>query len=156
MHACYIGHREYTSPDCTLTIGLTDFITIHLCFTCYFGLIVVYIFHMLTCYMHVHFLLYSYTFTRRSDSLDLYIQILDVLFPWSGVRWDQICCEEQEFLSTHYGILAFFYSCFCSILYSCYYSLIHVYQTRLLFLFLFHVLWCVDIYMQYYSNHDLS
>ena len=35
--------------------------------------------HMLICYLHVHFLLYSYTFTRSSDSLNLHIQICGYL-----------------------------------------------------------------------------
>ena len=39
----------------------------------------IYFLHMLTCYMWMHFLVYSYTFTRSSDSLNLYIQICDYL-----------------------------------------------------------------------------
>ena len=36
-------------------------------------------FYLLTCYMHMHFSVYSYTFIRSSDSLDLHIQIYNYL-----------------------------------------------------------------------------
>ena len=31
-------------------------------------------------------------------TLNLHVQILKVFFYWSGVRWDQTCCEDLEFL----------------------------------------------------------
>jgi len=40
-------------------------------------------------------------------SFDINYIILDVLFLWLSVRWDRMLCEELEFISTYYGILAF-------------------------------------------------
>ena len=39
----------------------------------------IYFLYLLTCYLHMHFPVYSYTFTRSSDFLDLHIQICGYL-----------------------------------------------------------------------------
>jgi len=56
--------------------------------------------------------LFTHSLGRFLTTLNLHIQILDVLFHWSGVRWDRTHHEELEFPSA--WLLVFFtlfYSC---------------------------------------------
>ena len=95
-------------------------------------LIPVYIFsYLFTCYMHMHFPVYSYTFTRSSDSLNLHIQICSYLLL---IRYlERITCVTR---SWSLSFLDYRYSC----------SFIHVifwfylYRVQLSFLSFIHLL----------------
>jgi len=58
-----------------LTIALTDFITAHLCFACYFNLISVYIIIICSHIVCTCTFFYFYTLIGSFDSLDLHIQV---------------------------------------------------------------------------------
>ena len=72
---------------------------------------------MLTRYMHVHLLLLFYIFIGSLfDDPGFAVQIFDVFFYWSGVRWDRTCREELESLSSWLSVFLLFYSCYFLIL----------------------------------------
>ena len=54
--------------------------------------------------------LYSYTFTRSSDSLDLHIQILNILFYWSGLDETGHVPRSWSFFLSILVLLSSFYS----------------------------------------------
>ena len=73
-----------------VTLDLIEYLTGHILYYVLSILLFIYFIHvisyshiyflyLLTCYMHMHFPVYSYTFTKSSDSLDLHIQICDYL-----------------------------------------------------------------------------
>jgi len=76
-------------------------------------------------YMHEH-LPFLILLRPLPDALDLHVQILDVLFLWSGVRWDQTCCEELEFLFTHSGFIVFLFIPVDSVVFLILYTLLRV------------------------------
>jgi len=143
--------------------------------TCYIQLFSVYSYHVISwlfaytcCYYHIVSYLFSiickYCLYARTLSLfthtlirslllilNLHVQILDailILFRWSMRPYalQGVLCfflPNSSFLIS----LAFFYSCD--------YYLIHLYQTWLLFHFLFHLISCMDICICYCSDHAL-
>ena len=127
----FINRDRHLTPDWTSEFILTDFITFYSCFIYYFCFTSVYTLSSYAhSYMHVHIPLYSHTFTRSSDSLDLHIQILDILFFWSGIRGDRMIYTNSEFLPIWiwYSYLSF---------YSCFFCLLDLYHYRSLFCSLF-------------------
>ena len=97
-------------------------------FAYYFSLISVYsLIHMLTCYMHEYLSLYfAHSLGRFLTTLNLPVHMLDVLFFWSGVRWDRMLYEDSEFLPfwIWYSCLSFYPCGFYSFLDSIYIRLI--------------------------------
>ena len=103
-------------------------------------------------YMHEYLSLFIHTYQVASDDpgfarpdIRRFISIVQVLDERIHVA------RNLEFLSTFQNSYP---SCTFFILVSIVF-LIPVYQTKLLFHFLFHVLSCVDIYMRYCNDHDL-
>jgi len=138
----------YLWPDVYSTITLTDLFIVHLCLICYFYFIPVYILSSGHTFMHVHLLLYSYTFIRISDSLDLHIQICgyfiaDKVFGGSQASWGA-----RVLLLDHLSRY------FLSLLYSIAF-MIHALDSCL-FYSPIHMLSFVDVYMYYCSDIDLS
>jgi len=87
---------DYTSDHVTDCPYYCPF-TFCMLFQSYFS---IYFLYLLTCYMHVRLPLYSYTFTRSFDSLNLHIQICGylllnrylerityILRSWSPLAW---------------------------------------------------------------------
>jgi len=61
------------------TILCAIHITVYLLYSRHFLFQYIYILYLLTYYMHMHFPVYHYTFTRSSNSLDLHIQTCEYL-----------------------------------------------------------------------------
>jgi len=120
-----------------LTLVLTALIIVHLCLACYYSFISVHIFiilfmiliissfiHSLSCCTNCllctsTFLFLTHSLGRFLATLNLHVQILDILF------FDQVSLRLYMLwgagVSTYSDIIVF--------LYPCYYSLIPVYQT---------------------------
>jgi len=98
--------RHLWIPDCAHTLLCAIHITVYLLYSCHFLLQYIYFLYLLTCYMHMHFPVYSYTFTRSSDSLDLYIQIYGYLML---IRYlEKIICTLRNWSPS---LLDYRYSC---------------------------------------------
>jgi len=86
---------------------------------------------------------------RFLTSLDLHVQILNVLFYCSSVRWNRTCCEESEFsylvVPSRY-IVTLFYSC-CSFWF-------HILDFCSILSFICYIV--LDSIMSYCSDFDLS
>jgi len=85
---------------------------------------------------------FTHSLGRFLTTLDLHVQILDILCYWSGVRWDRTCCEELEFSSTYSGIIVFLFIPVDSAVSLILYTLLSV-----VIPFCIHLISCVDIYM---------
>ena len=96
--------------------------------------------------MHVHFP-FSYTLIRSLlTTLDLHVQILDVSYYWSGVRWDWACCEKLEFLSTYSGIFVFLFYSSDSVVFL---TPTHYYQSLFLFYIHCYLVWTFICVLQW-------
>ena len=67
-------------------------------------------------------------------TLDLHVQILDILFYWSGVHWNHMLCEGLEF-----SLYLFWYS-FSILFMFLYFSWFHISDSLLDFISLFYLL----------------
>jgi len=127
-----------------LTLVLTALIIVHLYLACYYSLISVHIFIVLlmiliiSSFIHNLLLCTHYLYARAPSfflahslgrfltTLNLHVQILDVLCYWSGVRWDWICCEKLEFLFTYSDIIVFLFIPIVSVVFLILYALLSV------------------------------
>jgi len=137
----------YAWPVVYLTIALIDLVTVHLCLACYFNLILYISF--IACPHNI--CTYTFLFILHTNWVAFWWPWictfrLDILFHWSGM--DELVRFARPGVSSH-SILVFLL-----LLYSDYFLILSLYIGLHAYSFL---LWsCVDIYMSYCSDINLS
>jgi len=151
IHYAMLDTRWYIWHDWTSS-SVTDcfiYCLIMLCllFQSYFS---IYYLHMLTRFMHMHLPLYfTHSLGPFLMTLDLHVQILDVLFYL--IR----CSMRLQILrGARIFLYPFWYSCLPSYSY-CFCSFFDSMSLPVVIPFLIHMLSCVDAYMWYCSDIDL-